>query len=64
MSNTAHVVEIRINGQWRPAQRADDDYATEEQAIEAAKRHYPITCRIQAERGPVGIRVMAVVVVT
>lgn len=63
MSGTAFVVEIRINGVWHPAQKANGDYDTEEEAREAAKAAYPITCHIQTSDGPVGIRVVEVVVV-
>ena len=62
--NTAYVVEIRVNGKWLPAQRVDEDFPTEGEAIKAAKANYPITCRIQAAKGPVGIRVMQVELVT
>jgi hypothetical protein len=64
VSQTAFVVELRVNGKWVPAQRADGDYPTEEAATIAAKAAYPITCRIQLSKGPVGIRVMEVVVTT
>jgi hypothetical protein len=62
-SKTAFVVEIRINGVWRPAQRVQDDFDTEVQAIKAAKKAYPITVGIQKAKGPVGIRVIEVVLV-
>lgn len=61
MNARAYVVEVRVNGVWRPAQRADKDYPTEIDAINAAKEAYPITVYIQANNGPVGIRVVEVV---
>jgi hypothetical protein len=60
---TAFVVEVRVNGHWRPAQRVEDDYPTEMAAIKAAVKAYPITVRIQKAKGPVGIRVIEVVLV-
>ena len=63
-SITAYAVEVRVNGLWVPAHRIPDEFPTEGDAIKAAKQHYPITCRIQATKGgPVGIRVVDVVLV-
>jgi hypothetical protein len=63
-NSTAFVVEIRVNGTWLPAQRVTDDFPTEAKAIAAAVKAYPITVAIQKAKGPVGIRVIEVVLAT